>query len=69
MPVIERNPEGNADALYAFKSRGFGGETRVVTADMPLSPALFTWAAAWTSALLLIQIKVPRSAPDYASIS
>ena len=24
--VTERRPEGNANALYAFKSRGFGGE-------------------------------------------
>ena len=27
IPVAERQPEGNADALYAFKSGGFGGET------------------------------------------
>ena len=25
IPVTERQPEGNADALYAFKSGGFGG--------------------------------------------
>jgi len=29
IPVTERQPEGNADALYAFKSRGFGGEIGV----------------------------------------
>ena len=26
IPVTERRPEGNADALYAFKSRGLSGE-------------------------------------------
>jgi len=26
IPVTERRPEGNTDVLYAFKSRGFGGE-------------------------------------------
>ena len=26
IPVTKTQPEGNADALYAFKSRGFGGE-------------------------------------------
>ena len=26
IPVAGRQPEGNANALYAFKSRGFGGE-------------------------------------------
>ena len=25
IPVTERQPEGNAEALYAFKSRGFSG--------------------------------------------
>ena len=30
IPVTKRQPE----ALYAFKSRGFGGETGVVTANM-----------------------------------
>ena len=26
IPVTEGQPEGNANALYAFKSKGFGGE-------------------------------------------
>ena len=30
IPVTERQPEGSADALYAFKSRGFGGEIGLV---------------------------------------
>ena len=64
IPGSKKQPE----ALHAFKSRGFGGEIGLVTANSPLAPALFTWAAAWTSALLLIQIKVPRSAPAYAFI-
>ena len=29
IPVTERQPEGNANALYAFKSRGFGEEIGV----------------------------------------
>ena len=33
IPVTERRPEGNANALYAFKSRGFGGEIGVVTTN------------------------------------
>ena len=31
IPVTKRQPEGNADALYAFKSRGFGAEIGIVT--------------------------------------
>ena len=30
IPVTGRQPEGNADGLYAFKSRGFGGEIGVM---------------------------------------
>ena len=30
IPVTQGEPEFNADALYAFKSRGFGGEIGVV---------------------------------------
>ena len=73
--LVEYSPRSQAvlfyidvNALHAFKSRGFSGEIGLVTANSPLAPALFTWAAAWTSALLLIQIKVPRSAPAYAFI-
>jgi len=28
----------DADALYAFKGRGFGGEIGLVTANIPLPP-------------------------------
>ena len=59
----------DADALYAFKSRGFAGEIGLVIADTPLAPALYTWAAGWKPASFLIQIKAPRSAPTYAVIS
>ena len=38
IPVTERQPEGNADALYAFKSRGFGGE---IGLDVARNLALF----------------------------
>ena len=31
----------DANALYAFKSRGFGGEIGVVTANTPLENQLF----------------------------
>ena len=31
IPVTKRQREGNADALYAFKSRGFGREAGLVT--------------------------------------
>jgi len=34
IPVTERRPEGKADALHTFKSRGFGGEIGVVAANM-----------------------------------
>ena len=56
MPVKERQPEGNADALYAFKSRGFGGEIGVVIANIPPAPApaLCTWVAGRKSASFLI---------------
>ena len=59
----------DADALYAFKSRGFAGEIGLVIADTPLAPALYTWATGWKPASFLIQIKAPRSAPTYSVIS
>ena len=31
IPVTEKQPEGNSDALYALKSRGFGGEAGLAT--------------------------------------
>ena len=34
IPVLARQPAGNADALHAFKSRGFGGEIGVVSTNM-----------------------------------
>ena len=34
IPVAGRQPEGNANALYAFKRRGFGGEIGLVAANM-----------------------------------
>ena len=35
IPVTEWQPAGNADALYAFKGRGFGGEIGLVIANTP----------------------------------
>ena len=36
IPVTQGEPEFNADALYAFKSRGFGGEIGVVIGNSSL---------------------------------
>ena len=58
----------DANALYTFKSRGFGGEVGLVTADSPPAPALCALAVGQNSTSFLIQIKVPRPAHAYAVI-